>query len=170
MVGYLLSREADKIIIATFTGKIMTWYLPADMEQNSNSLTSLKQIIWHRFIQETLNAKPIGKKSCCWISPIILGYTPTIEMAQEIIKVLTEAAEAGNTNWRLSSMILTSGLILKTGYSLNPYSRNWLILMRPAGNQKWTVLPKKNMPGVSVWDLWPMASRMAIPIYTKPRG
>ena len=98
MVGYLFTSESDKIIVADLYWEnydlVFTNGYGAKLKffnffkNNSFDIDSFRKVI---------NQKPVGKKIVLLNFPNNpSGYTPTIEMAKEIIKVLTDAAHAGN--------------------------------------------------------------------------
>ena len=98
MVGYLFASEADKIIVADLYWEnydlVFTNGYGAKLKFFNFFKNSLFDIDSFR---KTVNQKPVGKKIVLLNFPNNpSGYTPTIEMAREIIQVLTEAAQAGN--------------------------------------------------------------------------
>ncbi len=98
MVGYLFASEADKIIVANLYWEnydlVFTNGYGAKLKFFNFFQNSLFDIDSFR---KVVNQKPVGKKIVLLNFPNNpSGYTPTIEMAREIIKVLTEAAQAGN--------------------------------------------------------------------------
>jgi len=98
MVGYLFTSETDKIIVADLYWEnydlVFTNGYGAKLKFFNFFKNNLFDIDSFR---KVVNQKPIGKKIVLLNFPNNpSGYTPTIEMAKEIIKVLTHAAQAGN--------------------------------------------------------------------------
>ena len=98
MVGYLFTSETDKIIVADLYWEnydlVFTNGYGAKLKFFNFFKNNLFDIDSFR---KVVNRKPVGKKIVLLNFPNNpSGYTPTIKMAKEIIKVLTHAAQAGN--------------------------------------------------------------------------
>jgi aspartate/methionine/tyrosine aminotransferase len=98
MAGYMFTEATDSVILADLYwenyGLVFTNGYGAELEFFNFFKNKSFDIDSFR---ETVNAKPIGKKIVLLNFPNNpSGYTPTREEGEEIINVLTEAAEAGN--------------------------------------------------------------------------